>query len=138
MTPFHSIFYVSRSALPRDNLQAAVEDIVADARHRNVNTGLTGALLFTGTHFAQYLEGQKSQLDVLLSSLERDPRHEGLQVIDRSQIYRRLFQTWNMAYFGPAQFVARPIMELAEGLDVSPKPRGAQWLIELMSEFRRN
>jgi len=138
MTRLHSLLYVSRSALPEDNLQAAVDAIVSDARLRNAKTGLTGALLFTGTHFAQYFEGEESGLEMLFSSLERDPRHEKLRVIDRSRIDRRRFRTWNMAYFGPAQFVARPILELAEGHQNSTQFRGSRWLIELMREFRRS
>ena len=50
-------FYISRSRLGDEDADELLRDIIAVAVPRNRSLGVTGALLFDGHHFAQYLEG---------------------------------------------------------------------------------
>lgn len=130
-----SLLYVSRSTIAPADAAVTVGAIVAVATARNPALGLTGALLFTGMHFAQVLEGPAASIDTLMESLRADSRHDSLLVVDRSIVPARRFDSWSMAYFGPSQFVSRHVTRLLSDPSLSEQRRGAEWLTELMSEF---
>lgn len=132
-----SLLYVSRSTLSAASAVAVVEQIVAGSRARNPGLGITGALLFTGEHFAQVLEGPAAAVDTLMASVTRDPRHEEITVAARTPIAERQFGRWSMAYSGPSQFVARHVTRLLDDPDAaSPaRQRCAEWLGDLLWEF---
>ena len=49
------LLYVSESRIDEADAQSVVSQIVAHAQLKNAQLGLTGALIFTGEHFAQVL-----------------------------------------------------------------------------------
>ena len=130
-----SVLYISRSTIAPCDAGDVVDQIVATATARNPGAGLTGALLFTGTYFAQVLEGRDDAVDALLARLRHDPRHDQLQIVNRNVVDQRQFAQWNMAYHGPSQFVARHVTRLVNDPSTSEHRRAAQWLTELMHEF---
>jgi hypothetical protein len=77
----HRWFYVSRCLLPANWVDAAVADIVKVSRIRNDSLRLTGALLFTGRRFAQYIEGAAEHVAAVQESIKRDARHGEVQTI---------------------------------------------------------
>jgi hypothetical protein len=129
------LLYVSTSRLDAGTSEEGVAGIVAESRRRNEARGLTGALMFTGTYFAQILEGASDELDRLLISLRRDDRHADLQVIARQPLPERRFAEWSMAYSGPSQFITRQVHRVMT--DPSPQElrRAADWLSDVMREF---
>jgi hypothetical protein len=85
------------TSLARPSLQGSdVEDIHRTARELNALDGITGLLVYNGTHFLQIIEGRHGALDDLLDRLRRDPRHSGLEVRDRHRIKARSFPDWPM------------------------------------------
>ncbi len=130
-----SLLYVSRSTLSPDTAADAVRAIVATSRTRNPRLGLTGALLFTGEHFAQVLEGPAGTVDRVMAEIARDPRHREVIVVARDRIAARRFGSWSMAYSGPSQFVALHVTRLLEDPPVLCKGQSAAWLNDLMWEF---
>jgi hypothetical protein len=112
-----------------------MEQIVATAHARNPTVGLTGALLFTGTYFAQVLEGEAAAVDSMVEKVRNDPRHCQLMIADRSPLEQRQFPDWNMAYFGPSRFVERHGTRLLNDPSPAVQTRGADWLKELLGEF---
>ena len=90
----HRIFYLSRSlASPTD-----VEAIVADARRANARRGVTGALMYTGAHFAQVLEGEAPDVAATMAAIARDPRHDTLARLLDAPVAGRRFGAWRMAF----------------------------------------
>ena len=71
-------------------------DILATARDLNAVDGISGLLIFNGTHFLQVLEGAPDALEDLLERLRRDPRHSGLEVREDRSIEHRCFPDWSM------------------------------------------
>lgn len=130
-----SLLYVSRSTMPGDEAPATIENVVASARSYNPEHGLTGALLFTGEHFAQVLEGTPTAIEALMKNVSRDTRHDQIVVVSREPITKRRFGEWSMAYSGPSQFVARHVTRLLTNSDAPNQERSAQWLQELLWEF---
>lgn len=130
-----SLLYLSRSLMLRGDADQNVDDIVTTSRKWNPQRGLTGALLFTGEHFAQVLEGTDASIDGLMARVTTDARHDQIIVVAREQIVTRRFGEWSMAYSGPSQFVARHVTQLLNGPTVPDQNRSAAWLNDLMWEF---
>ena len=91
-----SLLYVS-AATPRIR-QRDLENILHSSACNNQRAGITGALIFSGSTFAQVLEGTKSALDELMTTLEADARHSALTIVAREKVESRRFPSWSMAY----------------------------------------
>ncbi len=92
--PLCQLFYISRScATP-----AEVEQILSSARHHNQRRQVTGALLYTGGHFAQLLEGVPQALAETIAAIEADPRHEAVTRLIQGGLTQRRFAGWTMAF----------------------------------------
>lgn len=89
-----SLTYTSfaRLDLTADDLAA----IQRTARELNALDGISGLLIYNGTHFAQIIEGSRSAIDDLAERLRRDPRHSGLEVRDERALEQRSFPDWTM------------------------------------------
>ena len=123
-----SILYISTSAMDADSAERQVNTIVDIARERNPFFELTGALLFTGVHFAQVLEGHDEDIDEMLQSIKRDPRHREIMVMDRSPLVNRRFKDWSMAYSGPSAFVSGFVTRLLNARSTPEHDLSAKWL----------
>ena len=89
-----SLTYTSLAKLDLD--ADDLNDIHRIARHLNSLDGITGLLVFNGTHFLQIIEGAEPAIDDLLARLRRDPRHSGLEVRDERMVEARSFPDWSM------------------------------------------
>lgn len=89
-----SLTYTSlaRLDLNADDLEA----IHRGAREGNALDGITGLLIFNGTHFLQIVEGSPEAIDDLVERLRRDPRHSGFEVRDQQIVEERSFPDWSM------------------------------------------
>lgn len=89
-----SLTYTSlaRLDLEADDLEA----IHRTARNANALDGITGLLIFNGTHFLQIIEGQPQAIDELVEKLRRDPRHSGFEIRDERSVEARSFPDWSM------------------------------------------
>ena len=85
------------TSLARLDLQSSdLEEIHRSARELNALDGITGLLVFNGTHFLQIVEGSRDAIEDLLDRLRRDPRQSGLEVRDERKIQARSFPDWSM------------------------------------------
>jgi hypothetical protein len=102
-----SVTYTSlaRSDLQEDDL----EHIHRSARERNAQLGITGILIFNGTHFLQIIEGSESSIEGVLDRLRKDDRHTGFEIRDRRKVDVRSFPGWPMELVRvtPSYFEAR-------------------------------
>lgn len=89
-----SLTYTSRAKL--DLSADDLHDIHRTARELNSIDGITGLLVFNGTHFLQIVEGAEAAIDDLVARLRRDPRHSGLEVRDERKVEARSFPDWSM------------------------------------------
>lgn len=101
--------YRSTARLDADAAPAALTDIVQVSILRNSALGVTGALMFTGKSFAQYVEGPEPAILALKASILRDQRHAEVATLAEGNYARRLFSGWSLAYAGPSRFVAETV-----------------------------
>lgn len=85
-------FSAARSGLGDEEVDA----IVAAAAKRNALYGVTGALGFNGEAFCQVLEGDEANVDQLLETISRDPRHHDFKIVDVKKVTARAFPDWTM------------------------------------------
>ena len=129
-----SVLYVSRASLPPEDTMLSVEALVGEARRRNQALHITGALIFTGHHFAQLVEGPAEQVDRLMASIMQDSRHRSVRQFDEQPADRRLFPEWSLAYSGPSTYVDRHVRELF-AIHHDDLPRAREELIELLTSL---
>ena len=83
---------VTYTSLARLDLQGSdLEDIHRVARDQNALDGVTGLLVFNGTHFLQIIEGSEKAIEDLIERLRRDPRHSGFEIRDRRKVEARSY-----------------------------------------------
>jgi hypothetical protein len=88
---------VTYTSLARLDLQESdLEDIHLTARDQNALDGVTGLLVFNGTHFLQIIEGSDSAIEDLIERLRKDRRHSGFEIRDRRKVDVRSFPDWSM------------------------------------------
>ncbi len=90
------IVYVSRLADPEG--PGAVANIIRKARANNTARGITGALIYDGERFCQYLEGEPDAIERTFAAIERDPRHDGICVLASGEAVASRYGKWSMAY----------------------------------------
>lgn len=94
--------YVSRCAagLTAQDLRF----ILGTSQMLNRRSDVTGILVWTGSYFAQVLEGLPETIAPLVAKILKDPRHvDGRVLVTRSGLTRRTFGDWSMDLFeGPA------------------------------------
>lgn len=86
---------------------AHLSSLLEQARARNSLYGITGLLVFDYGAFLQVLEGQRSEVETIFASIERDPRHTALRVLTREPKPEREFHTWSMAWADISQVTNR-------------------------------
>jgi hypothetical protein len=92
-----SLKSLTYTSLARLDLDASdLEAIHRTARDVNALEGITGLLIFNGTHFLQIIEGAPEAIDDLVERLRRDPRHSGLEIRDQRAVEQRSFPDWSM------------------------------------------
>ncbi len=94
LSPLVRIFYVSRARHRMSHGELA--DLLAGARLRNAEHGITGLLVYDGGWFAQVIEGPKDTVDQLLANITADPRHDEYRLISEGEIDARYFGGWAM------------------------------------------
>ena len=91
---FTTITYTSLARL--DLQDTDLEDIHRSARDHNALDGVTGLLVFNGTHFLQIIEGSEQAIEDLVERLRKDQRHTGFEIRDRRKVEARSFPDWSM------------------------------------------
>ena len=92
--PVKSLTYTSLARLDLD--ASDIEAIHRVARQFNALDGITGVLIFNGTHFLQVIEGDEQAIDDLVERLRRDTRHSGFEIRDERMVEQSSFPEWSM------------------------------------------
>ena len=91
------LMYRSRNKIPVEQRKTELGTLFSVARSNNKKQQITGALLIYGDWFAQVLEGTEALVRALFATIEADPRHENIAVIQSGMAGERLFSRWAMA-----------------------------------------
>jgi hypothetical protein len=97
------IAQVVPDAATEAGLQRELRAIVSAARANNKGDNVTGALLFTGTGFAQVLEGPREVVERTFERIAMDRRHADVTVLSFTPTQQRSFPDWSMGFCGQTQ-----------------------------------
>lgn len=121
--------YASNCAVAPAWAGPTVEALVARAALRNAQCGLSGALLFTGQHFIQALEGPAATLAQMRTTICDDVRHTDIVTLAEGTLPHRRFDGWALAYAGASVYLADQVR--------TAMADGAPALISLLQAFAR-
>ncbi len=97
MQPIHQIVYVSKAST-RPTAQNLVK-LLQHARSNNTEKDITGLLLYNGYGtFIQVIEGEKSNLELLLAKIKDDTRHTRVNILSAGPVVTRDFPDWQMGF----------------------------------------
>jgi len=107
-----------------------IDEFLAIIQSTNKQLGITGLLIFDGEHFLQVLEGQYNVISKLMTSIQRDNRHNHVVTLLKESIPKREYEQWAMQFLakGPesmdkiideAQHLAKVLEKYQEGDSVS-------------------
>jgi hypothetical protein len=91
-----ALVYRSRATKPLSDIDLFY--LLAQARQRNEETGLTGLLLYDRGWFFQWLEGPTAHLGRTWNRIRRDPRHGRVTVVADQPIPLRIYADWTMGF----------------------------------------
>jgi hypothetical protein len=118
---FDQLIYTSQAILPVVS-PLDVLDILDQAARQNPDRRITGVLTYVDDRFVQMIEGPADALDDLMAVIRKDPRHTGIDVLDRRTASTRAFPDWAMLF---PMFTPETALELAclleEGRRAGPK-----------------
>lgn len=132
-----SLFYISYSLIDIDSAEEKVKILVEKSIESNKTADLTGALVFTGINFCQFLEGPDSAVLRLMDSIRRDQRHKDLWITYQEASTERRFANWSMAYNGGSDFVNGFLMDIIDSATEVERKKATEAVIKVMEEFAK-
>jgi len=106
VTPLIQIVYASAAREVMTPL--ALNHLLTQSRARNLRHNVTGMLLYHSGSFLQVLEGAAPDIDLIMDSIQRDPRHHRIKILVRRDIDFREFEAWSMGYIDTSAWPAKP------------------------------
>ena len=73
-----------------------IQKILASCKRNNSDKDITGVLLYSSTHFVQYLEGEYKKILALYDNIKEDDRHKNVVMLGSGPIKERSFPSWQM------------------------------------------
>lgn len=73
-----------------------IQNILDACKRNNKELDITGVLLYSKTHFVQYLEGEYRLIIGLYDKIKEDKRHKNVVMITSGPIKERSFPSWQM------------------------------------------
>lgn len=94
--PFRAVGYISEVKRPWDREE--LDLLVQRAAAFNLESGVTGVLLFDGVSFLQYLEGPEGGLTRVYKRVLSSPFHSEIIELGRGTVGSRLMPYWSMRW----------------------------------------
>lgn len=124
--------YVSTETSPLTSSE--LKGLVDQASDRNAANEITGLLLHREDSFFQILEGERENVLQVFSSIQRDQRHQRVELLLQGPIAEREFGDWRMEYIELDGVELDQLPGLADFRHAAADPR--QFLEELSQAKR--
>lgn len=110
------LIYRSRNTIPAQDRKVALGKLFGQARSRNKDQHITGALLVSGDWFAQVLEGDETAVRELYAKIGHDGRHDRVTLLEARAPANRIFSRWAMARVSEDGESDIPLIAHADGI----------------------
>jgi hypothetical protein len=126
------LIYASRAA---DASAEAIEAILTQAREHNPATGITGVLCYGGGVFLQAIEGGRSQVSALFGHIQRDARHQDVELLHYEEINERRFGGWTMGQVNLSRINHAIVLKYSETIELDPYAVSGKMSLALLEEL---
>jgi len=126
------LLYASRAV---DSTDATIEGILSKSREYNPNSGITGILCYGGSIFLQAIEGSRKAVSELYGHIQRDPRHQDVQLLMYEEISERRFGGWTMGQVDMSRINASILLKYAEKPELDPYSVSGKVSLALLEEL---
>jgi hypothetical protein len=126
------LIYASRAA---DASAQAIEAILTQAREHNPATGITGVLCYGGGVFLQAIEGGRSQVSALFGHIQRDARHQDVELLHYEEIDERRFGGWTMGQVNLSRINHAIVLKYSETIELDPYSVSGKMSLALLEEL---
>ena len=109
MALLHALVYQSQATHPLD--AGDLDQLLLDARVANELAEVTGALLYGGQRFIQYLEGTRADVEQIYARIARASQHHRLEILEQGRVDKRLFQRWHMGFSTAPQTLVQQLSQ---------------------------
>jgi Sensors of blue-light using FAD len=113
--PFR-LMYRSHNRIPAAQRRVALGELFSQARSNNKKRHLCGALLMSGDTFVQVLEGEEGEVRALFERIERDGRHEHVDLLESGAVAEPVFSRWAMAKVAEEDGPDIPLIAHTDGI----------------------
>lgn len=110
-----------------------ITKILEASERNNPGRDITGFLLFNGRNFLQLVEGPETTLGALMHEIYRDPRHNGVTVLEDEPITERACETWRMKRLMLSDDIGTRVSYLEEMLPESLTERVRRTILNFAS-----
>jgi hypothetical protein len=110
--------YASRATKPLG--ETSLEGILKQSRKNNPKNGITGMLLFSNGIFVQVIEGGRTEVSRLMTTIIRDERNIDVEVLSFSEIAERRFGNWNMGQVNLTTINPALLLKYSEKAELNP------------------
>lgn len=88
-----------------------LDQLLLDARVANELAEVTGALLYGGQRFFQYLEGTRADVEQIYARIARASQHHRLEILEQGRVDKRVFQRWHMGFAHAPQTLVQQLSQ---------------------------
>ncbi len=97
MSTILTVVYRSHASTVFSSREAR-QQLKVHAQGENANAGITGVLVYCEGVFFQAIEGPVAAVDRLFGNILRDSRHHDIKLMTRTEIPKRAYGNWSMAF----------------------------------------
>lgn len=90
------ILYVS--SFVKDYSTTDLDIMMKSFKENNLREGVTGVIIVSNRNVMQFIQGNKKNLQMLWSNIERDGRHKNIKVLMKGESDLILYKDWSLRY----------------------------------------
>ena len=126
------LLYASRAV---ETSPSAIEAILSQSRQHNPGSGITGVLCYGGGIFLQAIEGGRSAVSDLYGHIQRDPRHQNVELLHYEEITERRFGGWTMGQVNLSKINHSILLKYSEKPELDPYGASGKVSFALLEEL---
>ncbi|MDD0839268.1 BLUF domain-containing protein [Curvibacter sp. HBC61] len=126
------LLYASRAT---DTSPEAIDAILSQSRQHNPGSGITGILCYGGGIFLQAIEGGRSAVNELYGHIQRDKRHQQIELLDYEEISERRFGGWTMGQVNLSKLNTSILLKYSERPELDPYAVSGKVSLALLEEL---
>ena len=126
------LLYASRAV---DGSGATIESILDTARQHNLDSGITGILVYGGGVFMQAIEGGRQAVSDLYGTISRDARHKDVVLLHYEEIVERRFGSWTMGLVDVDRINACVLLKYSDRAVLDPYAVSGKVSMALLEEL---